>query len=101
MDNILIKIFLILAGLSLAVTTFIYAYANVSTVVDTFESDQPVQQAREALRNSTRIALEYPFITLKFLFLSFILQIRFVAMTLIVIGIPSVLIWLLMQIGIV
>lgn len=101
LGNILIQIFLLLIGTFLLVTSFLYAYANVSTVVDEFSSSRPVQQAQEALKNSAKIAMENPFTTIKFLTLSLILQIRFLVTTLFVIGIPAVLIWFLMQIGLI
>ena len=83
------------------VTSFLYAYANVSTVVDNFSSTRPVQQAQEALKNSAKIAMEHPFITLKFLLLSLVLQVRFFITTIFVIGIPALLIRFMMQIGLI
>ena len=101
LGNILIQIFVVLVGTFLLVTSFLYAFANISTVADEFTSSKPVQQAQEALRNSSKIAMEHPFVTIKFLLLSLILQVRFFLTTLFVIGVPAVLIWFLMQIGLI
>ncbi len=101
LGNILIQIFIVLVGTFLLVTSFLYAYANVSTVLDNFSSSRPVQQAQEALKYSSKIAMEHPFITIKFLLLSLVLQIRFFLTTIFVIGIPAILIWFLMQVGLI
>lgn len=101
LDNILIQIFLVLVGGFLLITSFLYAFANISTVADEFNSSRPVQQAQEALRNSAKIAMEHPLITIKFLLLSLVLQIRFFLTTIFVIGIPALLIRFLMQIGLI
>ena len=101
LSNVLIQIFVVLVGTFLLVTSFLYAFANVSTVADDFSSSKPVQQAQEALKNSAKIAMDHPFVTIKFLLLSLVLQIRFFLTTLFVIGIPAVLIRFLMQIGLI
>lgn len=97
LDNILIQIFLILVWSFLLVTTFIYAYANITAISDDFDSDRPMVQSQEALKHSSKVAMKHPFITIKFLIFSLLLQIRFFLTTIFVIGIPAVLIWFLIQ----
>ncbi len=101
LDNILIQIFLVLVFLFTLWMSFIYSYANVSSVVDDFSSSRPTLQAQEALKNSTRIAMSHPIVTLKFLLLSILLEIRFFLTTLFVIGLPAFLIRVGMQIGLI
>lgn len=101
LDNILIQIFLTLMGGFLLVTSFIYSYANINSVMDNFTEEKPSLQAREALKNSAKIAMEHPFITLKFLLLSLLLEIRFFLTTILVIGVPVLVMRLLLQIGLI
>lgn len=101
LTNILVAAFLILIGWFLVVTSYIYAYANISTVVDDFDSSRPVDQTKEALRNSVRLTIDHPLTTLKFLILSLILQLRFVLTFVLVIGIPAVVIRLALQLGLI
>ena len=92
LDNILIQIFVFLVGTFTLWLSFMYAYANVSSVTDSFNSSRPVQQAQETLRHSTKMAMAHPMTTLKFLLLSIALEIRFFLTTFFVIAIPSFLI---------
>lgn len=85
----------------LLVTSFIYSYANINSVMDNFTEEKPSLQAREALKNSAKIAMEHPFITLKFLLLSLLLEIRFFLTTILVIGVPVLVMRLLLQIGLI
>ena len=101
LTNVLVAIFLVLITGFLLVTSYIYAYANISTVVDSFESSRPVEQTKEALKNSVRLTIDHPLTTLKFLILSLILQLRFVLTFVLVIGIPAVIIRLALQIGLI
>ena len=101
LNNILIEIFLVLVGSFLLVTSFIYSYANMSSVMDEFTEKKPALQAREALKHSSKIAMSHPFVTLKFLLLSLLLEVRFFLTTILVIGIPLLVIWLLLQIGLI
>lgn len=96
LDNLLVQILIFLVGGFTLVLSFLYGYANVSAVVDDFKASRPVQQAQETLKYSTRLALAHPFITLKFMVLSILLEIRFFLTTFFVIAIPSFLIrvWL-------
>ena len=66
--------------------------------MDNFSEEKPSLQAREALKNSSKIAMENPFITLKFLLLSLLLEIRFFLTTVLVIGVPVLVMRLLLQI---
>lgn len=107
LDNLLVQILIFLVGGFTLVLSFLYGYANVSAVVDDFKSSRPVQQAQETLKYSTRLALAHPFITLKFMVLSILLEIRFFLTTFFVIAIPSFLIrvglqlWLIWADGVV
>jgi hypothetical protein len=92
LDNILIQIFIFLVGTFTLWLSFLYSYANVSAVTDTFKSSRPVEQAQETLKYSTKLAMSHPLTTLKFLILSIILEIRFFLTTFFVIAIPSFLI---------
>jgi hypothetical protein len=97
LDNILIQIFIFfVAGFAL-ICSFLYAYANVSSVTDSFKSSRPTDQAYEALKRSTAIAMNHPYITLKFILLSIVLEIRFFLTTFFIIAIPSFLIWVSLQ----
>ncbi len=78
-----------------------YAYANVSSVTDSFSSSRPVQQAQETLKYSTKMAMAHPMTTLKFLLLSIALEIRFFLTTFFVIAIPSFLIRVGLQLGLI
>ena len=101
LDNILIQILIFLIWGFTLVLSFLYGYANVSAVVDDFKSTRPVQQAQETLKYSTKLALAHPFITLKFIFLSILLEIRFFLTTFFVIAIPSFLIRVGLQLGLI
>lgn len=101
LNNILVQILLLLIGGFVMVMSFLYAYTNVSTVIDEFGSSRPIEQAQEALRHSATLALKYPWVTIKFLFLSLLLQVRFFVTTVFVIGVPALVIWFLMQIGLI
>jgi hypothetical protein len=92
LDNILIEILIFLVGTFTLALSFLYSYANVSAVTDTFKSTRPVEQAQETLKYSTKLAMAHPLTTLKFLLLSIILEIRFFLTTFFVIAIPSFLI---------
>jgi hypothetical protein len=92
LDNILIQIFVFLVGTFTLWLSFLYSYANISSVTDTFASSRPAEQAQETLKYSTKIAMAHPLTTLKFLLLSIILEIRFFLTTFFVIAIPSFLI---------
>lgn len=81
--------------------SFLYAYANISSVVDTFKSSRPVEQAQEALAHSSKLAMEHPFTTIKFILLSILLEIRFFLTTFFVIAIPSFLIRVALQLGLI
>lgn len=101
LDNILIQIFLLFATAFLLVTTFVYSYVNISSVTDDFASSRPVVQAQESLKHSFKVATDHPFVTLKFLILSLVLQIRFFITSAFVIGVPAIFIWMLMQVGLI
>lgn len=101
LDNILVQTIVFLVWSFVVLMAFFYAYANISSVVDDFDTRRPVEQAQQALRNSSRVAMEYPFITLKFIFLSIILELRFLVTTIFIVAIPALLVWLLLQFGII
>ena len=101
LDNILIQIFVFLVWIFTLWLSFLYSYANVSAVTDSFDSSRPVQQAQETLKHSSKIAMSHPLTTLKFLLLSILLEIRFFLTTFFVIAIPSFLIRVGLQLGLI
>ncbi len=100
LDNVLVQTLFFLVGVFTLIMTHLYAYANISSVVDTFDSSRPVQQAQEALRNSTKMAMEHPITTVQFILLSVLLSIRFLITAVVAIAIPTLFVWLLLQLGI-
>lgn len=101
LDNILIQIFIFFAGVFTLALSFIYSYANVSAVTDSFSTSRAVDQAQETLKYSTKIAMAHPFTTLKFVLLSILLEIRFLLTTFFVIAIPAFLIRVCLQLGLI
>lgn len=98
MGNVLVQILLILVFGFIVVTSFLYPYATIASVLDNFTSTKPVQKSREALGHSAKIALDNPLITMKFLVLSLLLLIRFVLVALLALGLPILVIRLFLQI---
>lgn len=101
LSNILIQIIVVLIASFVIVCSFLYAYGNISSVVDSFSNKKPTEQAREALQNSSTIALNHVWTTIKFMFLSIFLELRFFLMTTIVIAIPAFLVWIALQLGLI
>jgi hypothetical protein len=81
--------------------TFIYAYGNIAAVTDEFQSRKAVEQAREALKHSSKIAIAHPYTTFKFMFLNMFLELRFFVTTAFVIAIPAFLVRVALQLGLV
>lgn len=81
--------------------TYLYAYGNIAAVTDDFDSSRPTEQAREALKNSSKIAIAHPTTTIKFMFLNIFLELRFFITTTIVIAIPAFLVRVALQLGLV
>ena len=101
LNNILVQIIVFLIGSFVLICTFLYAYANISAVTDTFGTKKPTDQAREALQNSSNIATTHIWTTIKFMFLSILLEVRFFVMTAIVIAIPAFLVRVALQLGLI
>lgn len=97
LNNILVQIIVFFVASFVIVCSFLYAYGNISAVVDNFASKKPTDQAWESLQNSSTIALKHVWTTIKFMFLNILLELRFFVMTTIVIAIPAFLVRVALQ----
>lgn len=99
--NILVEILILLVASFVLGCTFLYAYGNIAAVTDTFDTSRPADQAREALKHSSHVAVSHPMTTLKFMLLSLFLELRFFVTTIVVIAIPAFLVRVALQLWIV
>lgn len=99
LDNILIQIVVVLIGLFVIGCTFLYTYANIISVAGDLTESSASARAREALKLSSALAMDHPWITMKFMLLSIFLEVRFLITTILVIAVPAFLVRVALQLG--
>lgn len=99
LDNILIQILILLVGGFVMGCTFLYTYANIISVAGDLTESTASARAREALKQSSTLAMHHPWITIKFMLLSIFLEVRFLITTILVIAVPAFLVRVALQLG--